>query len=133
MNAKHQLTAGAGSESCNTMMKGVRMDVVTDAQDLQKPKAETVKFNIHNVALGALKARVHYSLDNRVDGRNCVTIYAKDYGGTLGKIFGSAYVNRTDTMADVFDQGNATLFESHPLYAMARARAEAIKLQRSKK
>ena len=28
MNAKHQLTAGAGSESCNTMMKGTTKTVV---------------------------------------------------------------------------------------------------------
>lgn len=87
-----------------------------------------VKFNKYNVAANGLKARVWYSLDNCVDSdynvRKCVTIYAKDYGSDLGKIIGGAYENRTDTQSDVFDRGHADLFESHPLYAAARAAAE---------
>lgn len=38
-----------------------------------------VRFNQHAVTNGTHKARVHYSLDNRCDGRRCVTIYAKDH------------------------------------------------------
>jgi hypothetical protein len=85
----------------------------------------TIKFNIYNVSNGTAKASVFYSLDNRVDGRKCVTIYAKDYGRELGKIFANDYENRTDTQTDYFDKGNVTLFEGHELYAAARARAEA--------
>lgn len=86
-----------------------------------------VKFNKHNVTNGKTKARCHYSLDNRTDGRKCVTIYAKDYGGDLGRVLADAYKNDTDTMTDYFDQGRAVLFENHPLYAEARRRAESTR------
>jgi hypothetical protein len=86
-----------------------------------------IKFNRFNVSNGTDKARVHYSLDNRVDGRACVTIYAKDYDRALGRIFveGNDYRNETDTMTDYFEKGRVVLFEAHPLYAVARVRAEA--------
>lgn len=80
------------------------------------------KYNVKNAA--GLKARVFYSLDNRVDGRKCVTLYAKEYGHTLGKIIPDAYENKTDISTDTFDQGSVRLFEDHPLYAAARERAE---------
>lgn len=88
-----------------------------------------IKFNKYHVTDGTTKARVSYSLDNRVDARKCVTLYAKDYTGELGKLF-NEYVNRTDTMTDLFDKGNVTLFEDHALYHAARVRAEQIKLER---
>ena len=109
MTASHQSTSTDGSESCKTMGGGQR-----------------VKFNKFNVALGAIKARVFYSVDNRIDNRKCVTLYAKDFGHTLRKILGGAYENKTDRQSDYFDQGKAVLFESHPLYTAARARAEAV-------
>lgn len=83
-----------------------------------------IKFNKHHVAGNGVKARVFYSLDNRMDGRACVTLYAKDYTGALRVVLGDAYKNDTDTMTDYFDQGRAVLFADHPLYAAARARAE---------
>ena len=85
-----------------------------------------IKFNKHNVTdtETKIKARVLYSLDNRVDGRKCVTIYAKDYDRSLGKIF-NEYENDTDTMTDYFDAGRVILFEDHPLYKQARGRAES--------
>ena len=67
-----------------------------------------------------LKARVHYSLDNRTDERKCVTIYAKDYNGPLGKIIPDAYKNETDSQTDYFEKGRVSLFEDHPLYETAR-------------
>lgn len=85
-----------------------------------------VKFNKFNVTNGEIKARVHYSLDNRVDGRKCVTIYAKDYDRALGQIFADEYVNNTDTQTDYFEKGRVVLFENNPHYAAARARAESI-------
>lgn len=89
-----------------------------------------IKFNKHNVTNGQIKARVHYSLDNRWDGRKCVTIYAKDYTGELGQIFaGGEYKNDTDSMTDYFDQGRVNLFEDHPHYAAARERAESNKAE----
>ncbi|MEN9885461.1 MAG: hypothetical protein RL758_39 [Pseudomonadota bacterium] len=89
------------------------------------------KFNKHNVTNGTIKARVHYSLDNRWDGRKCVTLYAKDYSDELGAIFsGGEYKNDTDCMTDYFEKGRVVLFEDHPLYAAARERAESNEAER---
>lgn len=97
-------------------------------------KQVDVKFMKHCVVKGQVRARVWYSLDNRADGRKVVTIYSKDYGHELGAIFsGDEYENRTDTMTDYFDKGTARLFEGHPLYAAARARAEALEVERKDK
>lgn len=85
------------------------------------------KFNKHHVTNGTVKARVWYSLDNRVDGRRCVTLYAKDYTDTLRTIFSDNYKNDTDLQTDYFDKGRVVLFEDHPLYAAARIRAEAAR------
>lgn len=82
-----------------------------------------IKFNKHHVTNGILKAKIHYSLDNRTDNRKCVTLYAKDYDRVLGQIFTNEYVNDTDSMTDYFDQGRVTLFEDHDLYQAARNRA----------
>lgn len=89
----------------------------------------SIKFNAYNVTNGTDKARVHYSLDNRMDGRKCVTIYAKDYDRALGRVFAetdAAYQNDTDTQTDYFDKGRVNLFEGHALYAAARKAAEAV-------
>lgn len=86
-----------------------------------------VKFQKYRVVKGAEKARVHYSLDNRTDGKKCVTIYDKDYGHALSRVLGSdAYKNETDIQTDYFEKGCAVLFEGHPLYAEARAAVEKI-------
>lgn len=83
-----------------------------------------IKFNKYHVVdtETKIKAKVSYSIDNRIDGRNCVTLYAKDYTRNLGKIF-AEYVNDTDTMTDYFDQGKVVLFDDHPLYFQARNKA----------
>jgi hypothetical protein len=85
-----------------------------------------IRFLKHKVVNDDTKqsARVHYSLDNRTDGRKCVTIYAKDYGHQLSKVFASNEVeNHTDTMTDYFDKDKVVLFEDHILYKDARKRA----------
>jgi hypothetical protein len=66
---------------------------------------------------------VFYSISSRTDGREAVTIYAKDYTRILGKIFGSDYKDETDSMSDYFDEGSVTLFKDHALYASALERA----------
>lgn len=88
-----------------------------------------LRFNKHHVVdtTSQVKARVFYCLDNRTDGRKVVTLYAKDYGGTLGVMFDNAYENNTDLQTDYFEKGTVRLFENHPLYAVARQRAEANK------
>jgi hypothetical protein len=92
-----------------------------------------VKFNKFHVTNGAAKARVFYSLDNRCDGRACVTLYARDYDRALGAILPDAYDNRTDYQSDYFDKGHVDLFADHPHYAAARARAEQIIAERAAK
>jgi len=82
-----------------------------------------IKFNKYCVTNGTVKARVHYSLDNRTNGQECVTIYAKDYGRALSQIFKDEYINDTDSMTDYFDKGRVNLFSDHPLYPKARERA----------
>jgi hypothetical protein len=87
-----------------------------------------IKFKKHYVTNGTIKARIRYSLDNRIDGRKCVTLYAKDWDTDWSMAFGCAfsdtYKNDTDSMTDYFDQGRVCLFEDHPLYAIAREAAE---------
>ena len=86
-----------------------------------------VKFNRYHVTNGTIKARVHYCLDNRIDGRKCVTMYAKDYGHSIAHVLSDApYVNNTDMQTDYFEKGKVVLFEEHPLYAVARARVEGF-------
>lgn len=84
-----------------------------------------IRFLKHFVTNGVVKARVWYSLDNRTDGRKCVTLYAKDYSRELGQVFVAGYINETDTMTDYFERGRVVLFDDHPLYPAARERAEA--------
>jgi hypothetical protein len=77
----------------------------------------------------AAKARVWYSLDNRCDGRKCVTIYDRDYGHALSKVFAGTpaeYKNDTDSMTDYFDKGRVVIFEGDSLYAEARKAVEAV-------
>jgi len=82
----------------------------------------TIKFNKYHVTNGIIKAKVTYSVDNRIDKRKCVTLYANEWNRNLGKIFHDEYKNETDSQIDYFDQGEVTLFEDHPLYLAARSR-----------
>ena len=87
-----------------------------------------IRFNKHFVTNGTVRARVHYSLDNRVDGRKCVTLYAKDYTNDLATIFPAQTQNDSDSMTDYFETGRVVLFEGHPLYNEARKRVEYFRL-----
>lgn len=70
------------------------------------------------------KCRIWYSLDNRIDGRKCVTIYAKD---CLEKMKGIIdYENDSDLMTDYFEKDSAVLFENHIQYKEARLMAEQM-------
>jgi hypothetical protein len=86
----------------------------------QPERNEMIKFNKYNVTNTETKKknRVHYSVDNRIGGRKCVTMYAKDYTNTLEEMFPGNFT-------DNFENGKVVLFESHPLYTAARTRATA--------
>jgi hypothetical protein len=106
--------------------------LVNDATN--DPAYKSVRFLQFYVTNGTHKAKVFYSLDNRCDGKSCVTIYARDYNDGLGAIFTHGeYVNRTDMNQDYFDKGNVTIYEGHPLYAAARDRAEQNMAKRKAK
>lgn len=87
----------------------------------------TIKFRKYFVTNGTIKARISYSIGNRIDGRNCVTLYAKDWTRELGKIFTSDYTNDTDSRTDYFDQGHVNLFEDSPFYLEAKKVAESLR------
>ena len=92
-----------------------------------------IKFRKHFVANELFKAKVSYSLDNRIDKRKCVTIYARDWCRNLRHVFQDGYINDTDLMTDYFDQGRVVLFEDNPHYLEARKVAEEIQAQRAAK
>ena len=83
-----------------------------------------IKFQTHYVTNGKTKASCKYHAGQDINGRLRVTIYAKDYGHTLGAIIEDGYENHTDTQTDYFDKGRVTLYPEHPLYAAALERAE---------
>lgn len=85
-----------------------------------------VKFQKFYVATAdnKIKVKVWYSLDNRCDGRKCVTVYASEYGHDLAKVLPNNYKNETDIQTDYFDKGKSVIFEGDENYAAARARAE---------
>lgn len=78
-----------------------------------------IKFRKYFVSNEEFKARVRYSIGNRIDGRKCVTLYAKDWTRELGKIFKDHYKNETDSMTDYFDEGKVTFFENDAHYETA--------------
>jgi hypothetical protein len=84
--------------------------------------SQQIKFQKFYVTNGQTKARVFYSKGKLIDGRECVTLYAKDYGHNLGHIFADGYQNDTDLMTDYFDKGLVRIFPDQPHYAAALAR-----------
>lgn len=72
------------------------------------------------------KCRVHYSLDNRTDGRKCVTIYAKSCLDEMQGIID--FKNGSDGMTDYFENDRAVIFEDNPLYSNARKLVEQMKM-----
>jgi len=82
-----------------------------------------IRFMKHYVTNGAKKARVHYSHTTLTNGRECVTIYAKDYTNDLNEIFSEGYENNTDIMTDYFEKGRVRVYTDNPLFQAAKARA----------
>ncbi len=84
-----------------------------------------IKLMKHYVTDGNVKARVHYSRHIMVStGQDCVTIYSKDYGNTLGKIFANVE-NDTDIMTDYFEKDRVRILSDSPLWEEACKRALA--------
>ncbi len=83
-----------------------------------------IKFQKYFVSNGTHKAKVWYSVDNRVDGSKAVTLYSKDYSHDLYKVFGDLYQNDTDAMTDYFERGRVVIGVDHPMHSVAYARAQ---------
>ena len=84
-------------------------------------EVKTIRLMKHYVTDGDHKARVHYSHTMLTDGRECVTIYAKDYTGALHKIFDDVEDN-TDIMTDYFEKGRVRIYPENPLFEQAMMR-----------
>lgn len=84
----------------------------------------TIRFMRHYVTNGTTKARVHYSAHTLLNGKPCVTLYAKGYddGSKLRAILPDGYENDTDIMTDYFEKGRARIHAGSPLYDAALAR-----------
>ena len=80
-----------------------------------------IKFNLHNVTdtTTGNKARVHYSINNRVDGRECVTVYHKDHTRAFDKVFANHATNGSDLMTNYHEKSKAVFFADDPLYPAA--------------
>lgn len=70
------------------------------------------------------KCRVFYSLDNRCDGRKCVTMYAKSCLESMNGII--TFENNSDMMTDYCESDRAVIFEDNSLYNSARSVAESV-------
>jgi len=83
-----------------------------------------IKFHQYYVTNGKTKAKCHYSAGNRTDGREAVTIYAREYGRReFNEIFGDLAKNDSDSMTDYFETSRVVIFKDNPLYAAALERA----------
>ena len=91
-----------------------------------------IKFNLFSVTNGAHKVKIWYSLDNHVDGKKCVAIYAIDYGSQLRGMFPVETENHTDITIDYFERDKVRFLEDHPLYLAARTTADKLETKRKK-
>lgn len=93
-----------------------------------------VKFNRYNVrdTETGKTARVSYSVNNHVscfdahgvrNGRQHVTVYAKDYNNALAAIIPAGYVDNTEIQSDYFEKGRVYIADNHPLFAAAMSAA----------
>ena len=66
------------------------------------------------------KVRCWYSYGKLIDGRACVTIYAKEYGKQLSNVFDADRVsNETEIMTDYFEKDKVRIFEDDKLWEAA--------------
>jgi hypothetical protein len=66
------------------------------------------------------RVKCDYSYGKTPDGREYITIYAKEYGPQLR--FLPACENNTDTMTDYFEKDRVRVYESDGLYPEVKAR-----------
>lgn len=74
-----------------------------------------VTFHKYYVTDGTTKARVYYSPSLHIKGQKMITLYEKDYGNNLPKIFTKTQ-NDTDVMTDYFEDNRYRVFEGDPSF-----------------
>ena len=87
-----------------------------------------IKFNLYNVTNGTEKAKIHYTIGGLVGDNTTITLYAREYGNDLHKIFANV-INNTDSMADYFEKGKVRIPITSEYYAAARAAAERVAIK----
>ena len=87
---------------------------------MKQDKTEAIRFYYNGLRVNGERklTRCCYTLDNRYDGAECVTIYATGYDDLPRDIF--PVENNSDSYTDYFEHDRATLFPDHPLYKFAR-------------
>lgn len=87
---------------------------------MTQDKTESIRFYYNGLRVNGERklTRCCYTLDNRHDGAECVTIYATGYDDLPRDIF--PVENDSDSYTDYFEHDRATLFPDHPLYKFAR-------------
>lgn len=99
----------------------------TGESDTVKERMESgthsIRFFYNGIKVnGGKLIRCHYSLDNRHDGRECVTIYSRGHRGDLPRDMFKV-VNNSDSYQDYFEDDHTDVFPDHPLYKFVRAAA----------
>jgi hypothetical protein len=78
--------------------------------------AMKVAFHKYYVTNGEVKAKVRYSPNiSAFNGKNIISIYAKDYERNLSKILPNVR-NDSDIMTDYFETDSCTIYEDTPEY-----------------
>ena len=87
---------------------------------MKQNKTESIRFYYNGLRVNGERklTRCCYTLDNRCDGAECVTIYATGYDDLPRDVF--PVINESDSYTDYFEHDRATLFPDHPLYKFAR-------------
>lgn len=82
---------------------------------------EAIKIYYNGFRTGTDKnlIRAHYSVDNRIDGKESVTIYGRDYED-LPRGYALNVTNDSDSQTDYFCNDRAVVFPDHPLYKYIR-------------
>ena len=91
-----------------------------------------IKLMKHYATDGINKARCQYSrgliypggFHLGGEGKDCVTVYAKDLDQSLSKVFGDEAAPIIDGMTDYFEKGKVRIFPDNPLWAEACERAK---------
>ena len=86
-------------------------------------KTTSIRFYYNGLRINGEKklVRVFYSVDNDAEGREEVSISARDYDSLPGDVF--AVSNNTDCYTDYFENDSAVVTPAHPLYKYVRAAA----------